>query len=128
MTGHPVPLRVLVVEDSADDAELLRFALEDGGLTVECLRVFTEHDLREALGCFGASVVLSDLNIPGFSGQRALEMVRASAPGLPFVFVTGWMGEQTLGEADALVQKDELATLPALIGRLLGWDVAAARG
>jgi CheY-like chemotaxis protein len=114
------PLRVLVVDDSADDAELMRFALEDGGLAVECRRVFTELDLREALEGFAASVVLSDLNIPGFSGERALEVVRESAPHLPFVFVTGWMGEHPAPRhADALVLKDQLDTLPALLGRLL---------
>jgi CheY-like chemotaxis protein len=119
MVPVPAPLRVLLVDDSADDAELLRFALEDGGLVVECLRVFTEAGLRDALQGFGASVVLSDLNIPGFSGERALEVVRATAPQLPFVFVTGWLGEQALGDADALVLKDELGTLPDLLGRLL---------
>ena len=115
------PLRVLVVDDSADDAELLRFALEDGGMAVECLRVFTEAALREALHGFAASVVVSDLNIPGFSGERALEVVRESSPHLPFVFVTGWMGEHapTQGGAVALVLKDRLDTLPALLARLL---------
>lgn len=109
-----------MIEDSADDAELLRFALEEGGLAVECLRVCSEAALREALVAFPASVVLSDLNLPGFSGERALEMVRAAAPNLPFVFVTGWLGDSaTLGSADALVLKDELNTLPALLGRLL---------
>ncbi|TWI06863.1 response regulator [Aerolutibacter ruishenii] len=118
--GDPATLRVLVIDDSADDVELMRFALEDGGLAVECLRVFTEVALREALAGFAASVVLSDLNIPGFSGQRALEVVREAAPGLPFVFVTGWLGEtSTLESADALVQKDQLERLPALLGRLL---------
>ena len=119
MSAVPAPLRVLVVDDSADDAELLRFALEDGGMVVECLRVYTEAGLQEALAGFAAGVVLSDLNIPGFSGERALEMVRAAAPQLPFVFVTGWLGEQALGDADALVLKDQLDALPALIGRLL---------
>jgi len=119
MNASPAPLRVLVVDDSADDADLVRFALEDAGLSAECLRVYTEAALREALQGFAASVVLSDLNIPGFSGQRALEMVREMAPQLPFVFVTGWLGEQALGNADALVLKDQLDTLPELIGRLL---------
>ena len=114
-----VPLRVLLIEDSADDAELLRFALEEAGLSVECMRVCSEIGLRDALACFPASVVLSDLNLPGFSGQRALEMVRAAAPQVPFVFVTGWLGEQALGDADALVLKDQLDTLPEVLGRLL---------
>lgn len=120
MTPTPVTLRVLVIDDSADDVELMRFALEDGGLAVEYLRVFTEVALREALAGFAASVVLSDLNIPGFSGERALEVVREAAPGLPFVFVTGWLGEtSTLESADGQVQKDQLDRLPALLGRLL---------
>lgn len=120
MSPFPAPLRVVVIEDSADDAELLRFALEDGGLRVECLRVFTEPALREALAGFSANVVLSDLNIPGFSGERALEVVRETAPGLPFVFVTGWEGESAALEgADARVLKESLDTLPALLGRLL---------
>lgn len=119
-TQRPACLRVLLVDDSVDDADLVRFALEDGGLVVECRRVFTEHGLREALDGFAAHVVLSDLNLPGFSGAQALAMVREAAPQLPFVFVTGWSGHHPASaQADALVSKDRLDVLPGVLGRLL---------
>lgn len=114
-------LRVLVVDDSADDAELVRYALEDAGLAARMRRVYDEAGLRAALAEFAPHVVVSDVNIPGFSGPRALAVVREAAPGIRFVFMTGSLG---IGapppRADGLVMKDALDRLPELLRRWFG--------
>lgn len=116
------PWRVLIVDDSRDDAELAELALRDAGLQVECRRVFTAEALRAALPAFAPQVVLSDVNIPGFSGTEAQAEVRDYDPAMPFVFMTGslYAPDETLPAADALLLKDELAKLPALLQQLLG--------
>lgn len=122
--------RIVIVEDSVDDAELACIALADAGLDVDCRCVDSEAGLVQALASFAPHLVLSDQGLPGFSGTRALELARARAPSVPFVFVSG---EPEPGEgetaaatppapkpvADAWLHKDELAQLPALVRRLL---------
>ena len=71
--------RILLVEDSADDAELTGIALREAGLHCELRRVYTEAALLAALDDFAPHVVLSDLNLPGFDGERALALVRSHA-------------------------------------------------
>ena len=90
----PVALRILWIEDSAEDAELFSAMLEDEGLGHAVQRVEDEAGLLEALAHGGFDVAISDLDLPGFSGHRALEIVRTQAPRLPFVFLSGAMGEE----------------------------------
>lgn len=117
--------RILLVEDCADDAELACIALADAGVHAHCRRVDSEAALVRALRTFAPQLVLSDQNLPGFSGQRALELTRALAPSARFVFVSGAPdgGEAVLEPAapvaDAWLLKDDLAQLPALVRRLL---------
>ncbi|NZA27245.1 response regulator [Luteimonas sp. SJ-92] len=120
--GHGPPWRVLLVDDSRDDAELAELALRDGGVAVECRRVYTEQALRAALVEFAPDVVLSDVNIPGFDGTEAQAVVREHDPSLPFVFLTGSLHvpDPAPPGADALVLKDDLPSLPGLLRRLLG--------
>ncbi|TDK21072.1 response regulator [Luteimonas aestuarii] len=116
------PWRVLIVDDSRDDAELAEIALRDAGLAVACQRVHAAPTLQDALAAFEPQVVLSDVNIPGFSGAEALAIVRAHDPSLPFVFMTGSLyapGSEP-PPADALVMKDDMGMLPGLLRRLLG--------
>ena len=115
------PWRILLVDDSRDDAELAEFALRKGGLQAECHRVATAAALDEALRRFAPQAVVSDLNLPGFSGLDALERVRAHDPRLPFVFVTGslMLDEEAPPSADGLLLKDRLDDLPGLLGPLL---------
>ncbi|HRN60900.1 MAG TPA: response regulator [Luteimonas sp.] len=120
----PVAWRVLLVEDSRDDAELLEYALRMGGVAVECRRVSTADALREALPEFMPQAVVSDVNLPGFSGAEALALVRTHDPALPFVFLTGALlpGDDGPPEADGLLLKDALDELPALLRRLLAGE------
>ncbi|TDK30720.1 response regulator [Luteimonas terrae] len=117
------PLRVLIVDDSRDDAELTELALRDAGIPVEVRREYGESGLVDALREFQPQLLLSDVNIPGFSGAEAMHLTRAMRPGVPVVFLTGSAigapGEE-LPEGDALVFKDELELLPDVVRRLVG--------
>ncbi len=119
-TGTP-PWRVLLVDDSRDDAELAELALRDGGLDVTCRRVYNADGVRDALASFAPHIVLSDVNIPGFSGTDALALVREHDAALPFVFLTGSLygPEPAPPPAEGLLLKDDLSRLPALLRRLL---------
>lgn len=128
----PAPLgrlRMVLVEDSADDAELLQMQLEDGGLDVDLVRVEDAAALRAALAC-GADVVVSDLSLPRFTGPEALQVVRAYDPRLPFVFFSGSLDagtpDQALG-ADHYVSKDRPHGLPDLIVRAIARARAEAK-
>lgn len=118
------PWRILVVEDSADDAELIRIELAQSGLTFEFRCVDSELQLLQALAAFTPQLVLSDVNMPGFSGERAFEIVNAHATGVRFVFLSGSpLGDEMalqLGPApDAWLLKEDLAQLPTLVRTLL---------
>ncbi|MBO9716968.1 MAG: response regulator [Pseudoxanthomonas sp.] len=116
--------RVLFVEDSPEDAELLQMQLEDAGLAADFLRVDGEPALRRALATFRPDIVLSDLAMPGFSGHDALRIVRTHAPHLPFIFVSGTIGEDVavaaLQEgANDYILKHSSARLPSAVDRAL---------
>lgn len=117
------PLRVLIVEDSERDAELLTIELRRGGYEVSYLRVFTEETMRCALDAEW-DVVLSDYSMPQFSGVAALRVLRESGRDLPFIIVSGTIGEETAvhalkeGAHDFLL-KDRLARLLPAIAREL---------
>ncbi|MCD9004643.1 response regulator [Luteimonas sp. XNQY3] len=117
------PLRVLIVDDSPDDAELTELALRDGGLAVEVRRAHGEAGVTGLLRDFRPQLVLSDVNLPGFSGAEAMAMARAALPGVPVVFLTGssiGAPGETLPEGDGLLLKDDLDRLPDLLRGLLG--------
>jgi two-component system, OmpR family, response regulator len=117
----PTRLRIVLVDDSVDDAELAMIELRNAGLDVECRCVDREASLIETLDDFSPQLVLSDLNMPGFSGQHAFEIVREHAPGARFVFLTGAVKDNAgLPAADAVLLKHELHALPGLVRRLLG--------
>jgi two-component system, OmpR family, response regulator len=122
MQGQASPRwRILLVDDCADDAELTMIELRGAGLEVECRCVDREDALIEALAGFAPQLVLSDLNMPGFSGRRAFDIVRERAPSTRFVFLSGSLdGHKDLPAADGVVLKDHLHALPALVRGLLG--------
>ena len=121
------PLRVLLVDDSADDAELAEYALRKAGMDVECRRAWNAAGLAEALRGFKPRVVVSDVNLPGFSGAEALAQVRAHDPALPFVFLTGGVGPcDEPPAADGLLLKDDLDALPTLLRGLLVQESSGA--
>ncbi|HWP20386.1 MAG TPA: response regulator [Burkholderiaceae bacterium] len=96
-------LRVLHIEDSELDHELTMTQLRRAGLDIDALRVETRAEFERALreGRHGLSwdVILSDYNLPGFSGLMALDMLRASGLLIPFIIVSGEIGEDVAVEA-----------------------------
>jgi PAS domain S-box-containing protein/diguanylate cyclase (GGDEF)-like protein len=87
-------LRILMVEDVASDAELELRELRRGGLAVDARIVETEADFRRELDRFDPDIILSDFSLPRFSGMAALTIARELRPDLPFIFVSGTIGEE----------------------------------
>ncbi|HWF19472.1 MAG TPA: response regulator [Verrucomicrobiae bacterium] len=88
------PIRILMVEDSDADATLVRHALRKDGLSFTMDRVETAEDYRHALENAPPDVILSDYALPSFDGYMALAIARERQPYVPFIFVTGTMGEE----------------------------------
>ena len=89
------PLRLLQVEDTEDDATLVAHALTRAGYNVFARRVDTAAALRRELDEAEWDLVIADYTMPGFSGTKALAIVREQHPDLPFIFVSGTIGEDT---------------------------------
>ncbi|MHB1530152.1 MAG: sensor domain-containing protein [Acidiferrobacteraceae bacterium] len=87
------PLRALIIEDSADDSEILARALTRGGYALSYERVDTEAALETALDTQCWDIVFADYSMPRFSGAQALACVRARGDEIPFIFVSGTIGE-----------------------------------
>ena len=126
-----VPLRVLVVEDSEDDALLLLRELRRGGYEPVHRRVDTPEAMEEALAdATPWDVVLSDYRMPRFEAPEALAILRRQGYDAPFVIVSGRIGEDVAVEAmkagaHDYIMKDNLARLCATIER--GLEEAEAR-
>ena len=123
-TEPPAPLRVLILEDSRFDAELLIEALTDAQPLAQAHVVHDESSFLEALVRERFDVILSDFELPGFSGSVALEMARKNAPDVPFIFVSGVIGEDNAVEllkrgATDYVSKSRLSRLPVVLDRAL---------
>lgn len=120
----PAPFRLLLLEDSADDADLLAIELAGAGLDVHIRRVATREAYAAALSGFDPHIVVSDYDLPGFSGGEALLIARARDPALPFVVLSGFVAEDRPADdrahgADAWVCKDDMHEMPAVLRRLL---------
>ncbi|KRE88727.1 histidine kinase [Frateuria sp. Soil773] len=92
-------IRILQVEDNALDAELVLAELNADGISYDVRLVDDEQGFVDALEHFKPQVVLSDLSLPGFSGQRALELLRRHDEDTPFIFVSATLGEEAAIEA-----------------------------
>jgi len=88
-------LRVLIVEDSEDDAALLVRELQRAGYETEFERVETATAMRAALAQKPWDIILSDYSLPTFNALQALEVLQASALDLPFILISGTVGEET---------------------------------
>jgi PAS domain S-box-containing protein len=117
-------LKVLVVEDSEHDAQLMIEELRRGGYEVICERVETAAGLSTSLDRQEWNLILSDYSLPGFDGQSALNLVRERGLDVPFILVSGTVGEDIAVEAmrrgahDYLL-KDKLARLAPAVRREL---------
>ena len=92
-------IRVLQIEDSQLDAELVLSELDADAIEYDVRLVDEERDYLAELEEFHPHIVLSDLSMPGFSGERALELLRERDQDLPFIFVSATLGEEAAIEA-----------------------------
>jgi diguanylate cyclase (GGDEF)-like protein len=117
-------LQLVVVEDSVADAELLARHLSKAGLNCVINRVQTEPEFIAALHRIKPDLILSDFSLPNFGGLRALDLAVVHAPDIPFIYVSGTIGEERA--IDALrrgatdyVLKSNLSRLSSAIERAL---------
>ncbi|MEW6511252.1 MAG: response regulator [Bacteroidota bacterium] len=117
-------LRILHLEDDTNDAELIRATLKEGGLDCTVDWVETRAQYEEALRENRCDIILSDYRVPGFDGLDALALAMKACPDVPFIFVSGTIGEERaiaaikLGATD-YVLKERLARLVTAVRRAL---------
>ncbi|MDY7231441.1 sensor histidine kinase [Hyalangium rubrum] len=121
---EPKPLSILLLEDNELDARLVTTQLEEVGMPFRLERVEGRESFMRALERGGYDIILSDYNIPGFDGVSALAAVRRVLPDIPFLFVTGALGEERAIEllkrgATDYVLKNRLERLVPSVERAL---------
>src|SRR4051812_13023355 len=117
-------IRVLLIEDSATDALIIERELQRAGIDASFHRVEREDELARALATERFDIALCDWTLPGFSGDAALRCVARSELDLPFVIVSGVIGEERAVEAMRAgardyVPKDNLLRLAPVLTREL---------
>ena len=117
------PLNILIVEDSEDDAAFLVAELKRAGFDPQWKRVEIETDFRAALSA-NLNMIFSDFTLPRFSTLRALELLQEAKMDIPFIIVSGTIGEERAVEsmkagATDYVPKDRLARLEPAVKRAL---------
>ena len=125
-------LRVLHLEDSELDHELMVVHLMRGGLRVRALRIDSEGDFISALEQ-PWDAIISDYNLPGFSGLVALDLLAGSGRDVPFILVSGEIGEDTAvaamrnGASDYLLKNNLARLVPALLHAIEATEMRRAR-
>ncbi|MDD5179910.1 MAG: response regulator, partial [Gallionellaceae bacterium] len=123
-TEQQKELRILILEDSPFDAELMEHVLRKDGLAFTSMRVDTREAFVHALEEFKPDLIISDYHLPGFDGLTALKTVRQSHPGVPVIMVTGALPDIEAVEfihagAKDYILKDRLARLAPAVQRVL---------
>lgn len=117
ITSH---ISILLIEDSERDARLILGELQRGGLEPQVVRVDNAATMIEALFTQRYEVVLSDYSLAAMSGLAALKVIRAFDPDLPFIVISGAMGEETAvevmraGAQDYLIKENLARLVPAI--------------
>jgi PAS domain S-box-containing protein len=117
-------LSLLIIEDLEDDAFMAKAILQKSGYSVDYARVETSQGLKAALESSSWDIIISDYNLPQFNGLMALVIIRKFDPEIPFILVSGAIGEETAvammkAGATDYVRKDQLQLLPAAVERSL---------
>lgn len=110
------PIRILALEDSVLDEELILRELKQGGINYTSTRVQTRDQFERALREFQPGIILADYKLPAFDGSQALAMAREICPDVPVIIISGAVGEETAVEllkngATDFVLKDRLKRL-----------------
>jgi DNA-binding NtrC family response regulator len=87
-------LRILMLEDVAADAELVERELRKGGIVFNPKRVETKEDFQRELKDFAPDIILADFSLPSFGGLSALLIAKKEAPDIPFILVSGAVGDE----------------------------------
>ncbi len=117
-------LRILMLEDVAADAELIERELRKGGVVFASKRVETKEDFQKELRDFMPDIILADYSLPTFSGLSALLIVKKESPDVPFILVSGAVGDELAvrmlkeGATD-YVLKSNLSRLVPAVNRAL---------
>ncbi|MDB5956426.1 PAS domain-containing protein [Ramlibacter sp.] len=117
-------LRILHLEDNARDAELIRDVLESEGIVCQVTRVESANDYIAALDAAAFDLILADFSLPSFDGLSALKIALEKRPDVPFIFVSGTLGEEVaidalkIGATD-YVLKQRLARIVSSVRRAL---------
>src|SRR6266850_3112564 len=93
------PLRILHLEDNPHDAELIQAVLEAEGIVCQVTRVDTQADFFASIEQVGFDIILADYTLPSFDGLSALKIALEKCPDVPFIFVSGTLGEEVAIEA-----------------------------
>jgi PAS domain S-box-containing protein len=118
------PLRVLSIEDEPKDADLIKNLLETEGIVCDVTRVENQADFLAFLKPGGIDLILADYSLPSFDGISALKLAIKDCPDVPFIFVSGTLGEEVAVEALKLgatdyVLKTSLSRLVPSVERAL---------
>jgi signal transduction histidine kinase len=122
--GMKNKLKILMLEDERDDAELIGRSMIKSGILFESKRVDTKEDFSEALKSYNPDVILSDHSLPQFNSLEALKVCKQKGLSIPFILVTGTVSEEfavtCLKEgADDYLLKSNLVRLPLAIQNAL---------
>jgi DNA-binding NarL/FixJ family response regulator len=117
-------LRILILEDVPTDAELIQFELAEAGTTFTPMCVADRASYIKALAEFSPDIILSDYSLPSFDGISALKIAVSKCSDIPFIFVSGALGEETAIEllkqgATDYVLKSRLSRLAPAVARAL---------
>ncbi len=117
-------LKVLILEDVPTDAELMIEELAEAGMTFVSKRVATKASFASAIADFSPGIILSDYSLPSFDGLAALKIAREKCPDVPFIFVSGALGEEMAIDllkkgATDYVLKNRLSRLGPAVSRAL---------
>src|SRR5881227_1511036 len=117
-------IHILMLEDDLSDAELVRHALAQGGFSFSLARVESRDGFLRELEQHPPDLILLDYSLPGFDGLTALHIAQEKYPDIPFIFVTGTLGEEVVIEmlksgATDYVLKNRLARLGSAVQRAL---------
>ena len=117
-------IRILIMEDLASDAALMEDALQSAGIHFVSRLISNRKDCLAALDYFSPDIILSEYNLPQYDGVKALHDVRSRLPDIPFILVTGTIGEDLAIEifingANDYVMKNRLQRLVPAVQRAL---------